>query len=174
MSWKSPYGYSKLCNINTHEKKLIHCMAVFTILYGNYYPPHGEFELICIGKFARRTWVNFTQQYGKNRQRCQQNKFTMLYGNYCYIFIENFPQKFSPCGTSIVHPRIFYGYPVFYTRYSEDIRRILLGLIRILIRCIFVWVKVVDEGWNFMLIFSVTCFWSGSHLLLTVETTLKE
>ena len=23
--------------------------------------------------------------------------FTMLYGNYCYIFIENFPQKFSPC-----------------------------------------------------------------------------
>ena len=72
-------------------------MAVFTILYGNYYPPDGEFELICIGKFARRTWVNFTQQYGKNRQRCHQNKFTMLYGNYCYIFIENFSQKFSPC-----------------------------------------------------------------------------
>ena len=23
--------------------------------------------------------------------------FTMLYGNYCYIIIENFPQKFSPC-----------------------------------------------------------------------------
>ena len=65
-----PYEYSKLCDINTHEKKLIHCMAVFTILYGNYYPPHGEFELICIGKFARRTWVNFTQKYGKNRQRC--------------------------------------------------------------------------------------------------------
>ena len=38
-------------------------MAVFTILYGNYYPPHGEFELICIAKFARRTWENFTQQY---------------------------------------------------------------------------------------------------------------
>ena len=50
-------------------------MAIFTILYGNYYPPHGEFKLICIGKFARRTWVNFTQQYGKNRQTCQQNKF---------------------------------------------------------------------------------------------------
>ena len=96
MLWKSPYGYSKLCNINA-QKKLIHCMAVFTILYGNYYLPHGEFGLIWIGKFARRTWVNFTQQYGKNRQRCQKNKFTMLYGNYCYIFIENFPQKFSPC-----------------------------------------------------------------------------
>ena len=37
--------------------------------------------------------MNFTQQYRKNRQRCQQN--TMLYGNYCYIFIENFPQRFS-------------------------------------------------------------------------------
>ena len=23
--------------------------------------------------------------------------FTMLYSNYCYIFKENFPQKFSPC-----------------------------------------------------------------------------
>ena len=76
-------------------------MAIFTIMYGNYYPPHGEFELMCIGKFARRTWVNFTQQYGKNRQRCQQNKFTMLYDNYCYIFIENFPQKFSPCRLSL-------------------------------------------------------------------------
>ena len=91
--WKSPYGYSKLCNINAHKK--------INTLYGNYYPPHGEFELICIGKFARRTWVNFTQQYGKNRQRCQRNKFTMLYGNYCYIFIENFSRKFSPCAVRV-------------------------------------------------------------------------
>ena len=96
MWWKSPYGYSKLCNINT-QKKLIHCMAILTILFGNYYPPHGEFELICIGKFAIWTWVNFTQQYEKNRQRCQQNTFTMLYGNYCYTLIQNFPRKFSPC-----------------------------------------------------------------------------
>ena len=79
------------------HKQLIHFVAIFTILYGNYYPLHRQFKLICIGKFARRTWVNFTQQYGKNRQRCQRNKFTMLYGNYCCIFIENFPQKFSPC-----------------------------------------------------------------------------
>ena len=48
-------------------------MAIFTILNGNYYLPDGEFKLICIGKFARRTRVNFTQQYGKNRQRCQKN-----------------------------------------------------------------------------------------------------
>ena len=58
-----------------HKKKLIHCVAIFTILYGYYYPPHGEFKLICIGKFAKRTWVNFTQQYGKNRQRCQPNTY---------------------------------------------------------------------------------------------------
>ena len=25
-----------------HTKKLINCVAIFTILYGNYYPPHGE------------------------------------------------------------------------------------------------------------------------------------
>ena len=37
-----------------HTQKGIHCVAIFTILYGNYYPPHGEFKLICIGKFARR------------------------------------------------------------------------------------------------------------------------
>ena len=94
--WKSPYRYSKLCNINSHETKWIHCVAIFTILYGNHYPPHGEFKLTCIGKFARRVWVNFTQQYSKNRQRYEKNNFTMLYGNYCYIIIENFPQKFSP------------------------------------------------------------------------------
>ena len=77
-------------------------MAVFTILYGNYYSSHGEFELIYIGKFARRTWVNFTQQYAKNRQGCQKNKFTMLYGNYYYIFIENFPQQLSPCWMNLL------------------------------------------------------------------------
>ena len=38
-----------------HTKKLIHCVAIFTILYDNYNPPHGGFKLICIGKFARRT-----------------------------------------------------------------------------------------------------------------------
>ena len=79
-----------------HTTKLIHCVAIFTILYGNYYSPYGEFKLMCIGKFARRTWVNFTQQYGKNRQRCQQYKF-YYYCYIMYIIIENFPKKFSPC-----------------------------------------------------------------------------
>ena len=83
-------------------------MAIFTIVYGNYYPPHGEFKLICIRKVAIRTWVSFTQQYGKNRQRCQQNTFTMLYGNYCYIFIENFSQKFSPCSRSKVWKLLYF------------------------------------------------------------------
>ena len=84
-------------------------MAVFTILYANYYPSHGEFELICMGKFARRTFVNSAQQYGKNRQKCQQNKFTMLYGNYCYIFIKNFPQKISPCRLLLKIKQYAYG-----------------------------------------------------------------
>ena len=34
---------------------------------------------------------------GKNAKAVNKIHFTMLYGNYCYIFIENFPQKFSPC-----------------------------------------------------------------------------
>ena len=44
----------------------------------------------------------------------------MLYGNYCYIFIENFPKKFSPCGinhlTSIdfVLSRISMSYVICY------------------------------------------------------------
>ena len=49
---------AKIANFPTliHTKKeLIHCMEIFTILYGNYYPPDREFKLICIGKFARRT-----------------------------------------------------------------------------------------------------------------------
>ena len=62
--------HTKIIIINNNKNK-----NNFIILCGNYYSPHGEFKLICVGKFARRTWVNFTQQYGKNRQRCQQNKF---------------------------------------------------------------------------------------------------
>ena len=34
---------------------------------------------------------------------------TMLYSNYCYIFIENFPHKFSPCGKLVMHVCCQYG-----------------------------------------------------------------
>ena len=34
---------------------------------------------------------------GKIANGVNKINFTMLYGNYCYIIIENFPQKFSPC-----------------------------------------------------------------------------
>ena len=78
-----------------HTQKLIHCVAIFTILYGNHYPPHGEFKLICIGKFARRTWVNFTQQYGKNRQRCQQNTYYYAVWQLLLYFYREFPLKNS-------------------------------------------------------------------------------
>ena len=39
---------------------------------------------------------------GKIAKRVNKINFTMLYGNYCYIIIENFPQTFSPC--SIAEP----------------------------------------------------------------------
>ena len=35
---------------------------------------------------------------GKIAKGVKKINFTVLYGNYCYIIIENFPQKFSPCG----------------------------------------------------------------------------
>ena len=51
------YRYTDIANcarlIHT-QKKLVHCVAILTILYGNYDPPHGEFKLICIGIFARQ------------------------------------------------------------------------------------------------------------------------
>ena len=74
-------------------KKLIHCVTIFTIMYGNYYSPHVEFKPICIGKFARRAWVNFTQQYGKNRQRCQQNKFYYAVWQLLLYYYREFPSK---------------------------------------------------------------------------------
>ena len=76
-----------------HFVIVIHCVAILTILYGNYYPPHGEFELICIGKFA---WTSLNSM-GKIAKGSNKIYFTMLYGNYCYIFIENFSQKLSAC-----------------------------------------------------------------------------
>ena len=91
--WKLPYGYIKFCNIDTHQKKLIHCVAIFTILYGNDYPTYGEFKLICIGKFARRTWVNFTQQYRKNRQRCQKKTFYYAVWQLLLYYYRKFPSK---------------------------------------------------------------------------------
>ena len=87
--------HTNLANFATliHTKKLIHCVAIFTILYDYYYPPHGKFKLICIGKFARRAWVNFTQQYGKNRQRCQQNTFYYAAWQLLLYFNREFPSK---------------------------------------------------------------------------------
>ena len=34
---------------------------------------------------------------GKIAKGVNQMHFTMLYADYCYIFIENFPQQFSSC-----------------------------------------------------------------------------
>ena len=76
-----------------HTKKWIHCVVIFTIRYGNYFSPDGELYLIYIGKFARRTWVNFTQQYGKNHERSQQNTFHYAVWQLLLYFYREFPSK---------------------------------------------------------------------------------
>ena len=88
--------HTDIANFSTliHIQKLIHGVAISTILCdSNYYPPYGEFKLICTGKFSRRIWVNFTQQYGKNRQRCQQNKFYYAIWQLLLYYYREFPFK---------------------------------------------------------------------------------
>ena len=98
--WISPHSVVKIA-IRIYQilqrwytkKKSIQCVVIYTILYGNYYPPHREFKLICIGKFASRTWVNFTRQDGKNRQRCQQNKFYYAVWQLLLYYYRESPSK---------------------------------------------------------------------------------
>ena len=45
---------------------------------------------------------------GKIAKGANKIHFTMLYGNYCYIFIENFPQKFSPCTLRKIYGIFYY------------------------------------------------------------------
>ena len=56
--------HTDMANFETliHKKILVHCVAILTILYGNYYPPHGEFKLLCIegSKLACDTGGHFT------------------------------------------------------------------------------------------------------------------
>ena len=112
-------GYSKFCNIDT-QKKLIHCVAIFTILYCNDYSSHGEFKLICIGKFARRTWVDFTQQYGKNRRRCQQNKFYYAVWQLLLYYYREFPSKILSVQWNIINrPNLFTS--IFLKRYGKSL-----------------------------------------------------
>ena len=96
--WISPRSenrHTDIANFSTliHKKKLVHCVTIFTILYGNYHPSHSDFKLTCIEKFSRRTWVNFTQQYGKDRQRCQQNKFYYAVWQLLLYYYREFPSK---------------------------------------------------------------------------------
>ena len=142
-------------------------MAIFTILYGNYYPPHGEFKLICIGKLARWTWVNFTQKYGKNRQRSQQNKFTIMYGNYWYIFIENFPQKFSPCRMKL--PRM-----VLRNLWEQDLQTLMIVCVPAVSKqtlCVLTW--VISDTISMVIRCIVLWFWLTYTDLLTCSLFLS-
>ena len=107
---KSPYGYSKFCNIDTHEKNeytvwrfLPYCMVITTLhtwslseyVYRNLPDGHEWISLNSMGKIAK----------GVNKIN-----FAMLYGNYCYIFIENF----SPCVLTkrYIVPKILFFLPL--------------------------------------------------------------
>ena len=72
-------------------------------MYGNYYPPHTN----SMGKIAR----------GVNKIH-----ITMLYGNYCYIFIENFRQKFAP------RNNISKKYGNFSKSYVEEMKKSIMNL----------------------------------------------
>ena len=43
---------------------------------------------------------------GKIAKGVNKINFTMLYGDYCYILIENFPRKFSPVPASRTWPAL--------------------------------------------------------------------
>ena len=110
-------------------------MAVFTILYGNYYPPHGEFELICIRKFTRRTRVNFTQQYGKNRQRCQKHTFFYAVWQLLLYFCREFPSKIlSVCAP--VHFTVWHSKNYIFVRIT-GMNTKTYGVLQYILRCDF-------------------------------------
>ena len=81
------------------------CVKHFTTFYalakhdlpkGDYFTPKGHFCAHWCEKRQFSLSVNGAQT--RVLHACvKKDKFTMLYGNHCYIFIENFPQKFSPC-----------------------------------------------------------------------------
>ena len=50
---------------------------------------------------------------GKIARSINKINFTMLHGSYCYIFIENFPQKFSPCTRKLLGMFEFWVYLKF-------------------------------------------------------------
>ena len=50
---------------------------------------------------------------GKIAKGVNKINFTMLCGNYCYIIIENFPQKFSRCGKIENEKLQIYYYEVY-------------------------------------------------------------
>ena len=46
-----------------HTKKLIHCVAILTILYGNHYPPRGEFKGLTSVTLSKNRFFCLFQQF---------------------------------------------------------------------------------------------------------------
>ena len=90
-------------------KPRIPCVKQFTAFYallkhvspkGDYFTPKGHYFAHWCERRPFSLSVNGAQP--RVLHACvKKNKFTMLYGNDCYIFTENFPQKFSPCMVKI-------------------------------------------------------------------------
>ena len=67
---------------------------------------------------------------GKIAKGVNKIHFTMLYGDYCYIIIENFPQKFSSCKfvstimnlNSNVLPQLFLLCTHIMRKYSAELK----------------------------------------------------
>ena len=64
---------------------------------------------------------------GKIAKGVNETYFTVLYGNYCYIYIENFPQEFSLCmvargfsfGASKINIRSTNKFGTFFVRFKN-------------------------------------------------------
>ena len=97
---------------------------------------------------------------GKVAKGFNKMHFTMLYGNYCYIFMENFSQKFSPC-INIIN-RIFRDMKIhFYTVMKPEF----LGSHRDQTsKCILITLAVTVDWWDRSTHSTVLCVRSSLSL----------
>ena len=76
--WKSPYGHSKLCDINIHEK--------INTLYGGFYHTVNSLHMGSLSKYVQGNlpdgleWIS-RNSMGKIAKVVNRIHFTMLYGN---------------------------------------------------------------------------------------------
>ena len=89
--------------MKTIEKALNKIYSTRREFYGNFHHTQCGNSVLYghSGDFCHtwREWISLNSM-GKIAKDVNKINFTMLYGNYCYIIIEKFPIKFSPCTVS--------------------------------------------------------------------------